>query len=161
MKRIEANDPVAMSHKGTKSFHEGDCKAAFEYWTKAVILGDVEAHHQLSVMYRDGQGVEKDEERELYHTEQAAIGGHPDSRNNLGCIEKEYKRMNRAAKHFIIAAKLGHDRSLGNTKALYKDGLISKDDFAAALRDHHAAIEATKSPQRDAAYVFDKKYNET
>ena len=28
---------------------------------------------------------------------------------------------------------------------------MSKEDFAVALRAHHAAVDATKSPQRDAA----------
>ncbi len=48
-------------------------------------------------------------------------------------------------KHYIIAAKLGYDPSLKSF------GLMSKEDFAAALRDHKAAIEAAKSPQRGAA----------
>ena len=39
-------------------------------------------------------------------------------------------------------------------KVLYKAGVVSKDDFAAALRGHHAAITATKSPQREEAYEF-------
>jgi len=30
-------------------------------------------------------------------------------------------------------------------------GRVSKDDFAAALRAHQAAVDATKSPQREAA----------
>eukprot|EP00985_Skeletonema_marinoi_P010511 scaffold4929_cov102-Skeletonema_marinoi.AAC.8 len=36
-------------------------------------------------------------------------------------------------------------------KKFYADGLVSKDEFAAALRAHHAAVDATKSPQREAA----------
>ena len=34
---------------------------------------------------------------------------------------------------------------------LYKAGRVSKEDFAAVLRSHQAAIDATKSPQREAA----------
>mmetsp|Transcript_23824 Transcript_23824/g.38802 ORF Transcript_23824/g.38802 Transcript_23824/m.38802 type:complete len:190 (+) Transcript_23824:172-741(+) len=44
MKRIEANDPVAMCNMGTKRCKEGDFKTAFQYW-KAVALGGVLAHH--------------------------------------------------------------------------------------------------------------------
>eukprot|EP00984_Skeletonema_dohrnii_P001170 scaffold359_cov83-Skeletonema_dohrnii-CCMP3373.AAC.1 len=54
-------------------------------------------------------------------------------------------------KHWVIAAALGHDGSLDALKDSYEDGLVSKEDFAAALRAHQAAIEATKSPQREAA----------
>ena len=41
---------------------------------------------------------------------------------------------------------------------IYKAGFASKDDFAAALRGHHdqAAIDASKSPQREAADEYAK-----
>ena len=54
-------------------------------------------------------------------------------------------------KHYIIAAKLGYDESLKAVKNLYKAGCVSKEDFAAALRGYQAAIDATKSPQREEA----------
>ncbi len=153
MKRIEANDPVAMCHMGTKRCEEGDYKSAFGYWTKAADLGDVLAHYQLSTLYRDGRGVEKDRNRELHHLTEAAIGGHPSARHNLGCVEWKNGKMGRAAKHFIIASKLGHDGSLGAgaLSFLYKAGFISKEVFASALRGCQAAIDATKSPQREEA----------
>ena len=152
MKRVEANDPVAMRCMGTERYHEGDYKAAYEYWTKAADLGDVKAHYQLSTSYRDGKGVEKDKKREQHHAEQAAIGGHPGARYNLGWTDEELGKMARAAKHYIIAAKLGDDDSLKAVKSLYEEGYyVSKEDFAAALRGHQAAVDATKSPQREEA----------
>ena len=36
-------------------------------------------------------------------------------------------------------------------KEMYQEGLVSKEDFAAALRAHKTAVDAMKSPQRDAA----------
>ena len=154
MKRVEMNDPVAMRHMGTRRYHEGDYNCAFEYLTKAAALGDVEAQFQVSVLFRTGQAVAVDEKRELHHAEQAAIGGHPLARHNLGWLEHENGRYDRAVKHYIIAAKLGLDESIRVLKDGYKNGLISKDDFAAALRGHQAAIDATKSPQREAVAAF-------
>ena len=154
MKRIEANDPVAMSQMGTRRYEVGDNENAFDYWTRAASLSDVEAHYQVSVVYRIGHGVDKDMKRSLHHTEKAAIGGHPDARHSLGCLEAENGRMDRAVKHWIIAAKLGSDLSLENVKNAYRDGYISKEDFAAALRGHHAAIKATESDQREEAAEF-------
>ena len=151
MKRVEANDPVAMCYTGMKRYLEGDYNAAFEYLTRAVALENIEAHDRLSMMYEEGKGVEKDEKRAMHHAEKAAIGGHPDARHNLGCMEWENGQYDRAVKHWIIAAKLGYDDSLEAVKILYKAGHVSKENFAAALRDHHAAIEATKSPQREEA----------
>ena len=152
--RIEANDPVTMRYKGAIRSKKGDHKGAFEYWSKAAALGDAEAHYQLSVLYHEGHGVEKDMKRELYHAEQAAIRGHPRARHNLGWFEEQRGRIDRAAKHFGIAAKLGFDMSLQRLKDLYKIGLVRKDDFAAALRGQQAAIDATKSPQREEAAEF-------
>eukprot|EP00984_Skeletonema_dohrnii_P015736 scaffold6862_cov92-Skeletonema_dohrnii-CCMP3373.AAC.2 len=154
MKRAKANDPVAMRHVGQKHCEEGDYERAIEYWTKAAELGGVEAHLDLACMYVEGKGVEKDEKRGLYHLVEAAIAGHPDARYNLAIKEGRNKRFDRAVKHFIISANLGHDGSIQALKECYKDGLVSKEDFAAALRVHQAAEDATKSPQRDAASEF-------
>ncbi len=58
-------------------------------------------------------------------------------------------------KHFIIAAKLGSNDALEVVKKYFTHGLASKEDFEAALRGHQAAVDATKSEQRDASYAFD------
>ena len=160
IKRIEANDPDAIAHMGSIKYHEGDHKSAFECWTKAAALGDPFAHHELSILYREGQGVEKDEKRALYHAEQAAIGGHPIARHNVGWTEKERGRMDRAVKHYIIAAKLGNDKSLENLTNGYRAGHVSKEDFTAALRGYQAAIAATKSPQREEAAEYQEHATE-
>ena len=157
MKRIEANDPVAMCEMGKGRLHERDYRAAFEFWTRAAALGDVGAHYELSCLYRDGLGVEKDKKKQLHHLEKAAIGGHPEARHNLAIMEGRNSRLDRAAKHWIIAAKLGLDDSLDSLKNAYKAGLMSKDDFAAALRGYQTAINTMKSPQREEATKFFKK----
>ena len=119
---------------------------------EAAELGDVLAHYQLSCSYEFGNDVvEKNEKRRVHHLERAAIGGYPSASHNLGVIEIENGRYERAVKHFTIAANLGHDDSLDALKQCYQKGIISKDDFAAALRAHKAAVDATKSPQREAA----------
>ena len=120
-------------------------------------MGDAEAHHRLSILYKKGQGVEKDEKRALHHAEQAALLGHPEARHNLGYEEMKNGRSDRGVKHYIIAAKLGDDNSLDVLKEIYKAGLVSKDDFTEALRGYQSAIKATKSPQREAAYEFTKR----
>ena len=42
----------------------------------------------------------------------------------------------------------------------YKEGHVSKDDFARALRAHQAAVDAMKSPQREAAAILDQRLND-
>ncbi len=149
-KRIEANDPVAMKEMGLFCLIDRrDQKSAFEYFTNAAGLGDADAHYNLSFMYARGECVEKNEKKELYHLEEAAIGGHPRARHNLAHLENRLGRMDRAVKHMVIAANMGHDKSLESLKNMYRDGLFSKEDFAAALLAHKAAVDATKSSQRE------------
>lgn len=109
MKRVKANDPLALSRIGNKIRREGDLKGAFDYYTKAAKLGDVIAHYNLSILYGKGEGVERDLKKEVYHLEEAAIGGHDIARVNLGCYEGGIGRFDRMVKHFVIAAKLGDD----------------------------------------------------
>ena len=108
-------------------------------------------------MYSDGLGVEKDSRKEIHHLEEAAIGGHPSARYNLGIEEWNNGHTERAVKHFIIAATQGHDGSINELMDEFRGGMVSKDVLSAALRAHQAAVDETKSPQRKAAeeYSYD------
>ena len=102
--------------------------------------------------------------------EEAAIGGHRDARFNLGNHEGIRGNYVKAMKHKLIAAKLGDDNALEQMKKLMETGLlvskedfkelmeqgliVSKEDYEAALRGHKAALDATKSEQRDAAEKY-------
>ena len=156
MKRIKKNCPAAMVEMGKERYHEGDYETALKYLTKAAESGNAEAHYALSVMYREGEGVEKDEKKKIYHLEEAAIAGHPIAIHNLGCDEGNNGNFERARKHWIIAANLGYDDSLKCIRTLYADGHASKEDYADALRACQAAVEATKSAEREKAEVWDK-----
>ena len=157
-KRVEANDPLALRHMGMMCFQKGDHESALKYTMKAAEFGDGGAHYKLFSLYKDGKHVEKDEEKKLFHLEEAAIAGHPYARCHLA--EEEYdeytaqgeiSRMKRSAKHLIIGANLGHEGSIKILTEMYKEGGVSKEDFTVALRAHHAAVNATKSPNREKA----------
>ena len=76
------------------------------YWmcTKAAGLNDAESRYRLL----PGRGIEKEEGKEWYRLEEAAIGGRPYARNGLGITGLWNGRFERATKHYIIAANLGH-----------------------------------------------------
>jgi len=152
MKRVKANDPEALNEMGKKRCSEGDYEGAFEYFTKAAELGNMDAHYKVACLYLQGLGVEKDLKKKMHHLEIAAIGGHPMARYNLGIEEWRNRRMERAMKHWIIAVNLGDDDALNAMKHGFERGLFSKDDYEAALRGHQAAVDATKSQQREEAY---------
>jgi TPR repeat protein len=151
-KRAEANDPMALFSVGKKFYEEGDYDTAFEYFTKAVESGNVEANRFLSFLYRDGNGVEKDKKKQVYHLEEGAIAGNHAARYDLGFVEfGDFKRTDRAVKHWIIAASNGQNEAMKVLKDGYRQGLVTKDDLLQVLRAYQAAIDATKSPQREEA----------
>ena len=154
MKRIKANDPAALRQRGNECSNEKDYDAAFTYLTKAAKLGDVDAHYRLGYMYGEGQGVDEDEGKAVYHYEKAAIAGHPRARHNLAVIDEKNGKIGRAVKHLIIAANLGFDVSMKQLWKHYSHGHITKEDLDTTLRAHQAAINAMKSEQRDAAEKY-------
>ncbi len=150
LKRIEVNDPVAMTFHGIKQYGKGDFISALEYWTKAAELGEAEAHLQLTLLYTVGLVVEQDMDKVMYHLEEAAIGGHPKARFNLGVYEWDNGNTERALKHWIIATSQGYDKAIDPLMKAFKEGFVSKDDLTAALRAYQTAVDATKSPMREA-----------
>ena len=151
MERIEANDPAVLCHMGSEGYYKGDYDKALKYFTIAADFGDAEAQFKLGKMYMVGEGVEIDEEKAVYHYEKTAIGGHAGARYALAFVEAKNGNTERAVKHWIIAANLGCEYSMKRLLPMYKDGCITKEDYGATLRTHQAAIDATKSAQRDEA----------
>ena len=78
-------------------------------------------------------------------------------RHNLACHEGRNGSIERTVKHFIIAANLGFDESMKALWTQFKLGNITKDDLEAAIRAHEAAVDATKSPQREAGEAAFKR----
>ena len=156
MKRIKANCPVAIRDEGLVRFHDGKYEEAFDHYSKAAELGDIEAHYHLARLYMRGEGVEKDQRKHRKHAETAAIGGHPGARFFLYEWEMDDGNSDRAIKHLVIAAKQGLELAIDFLKKRYTngDGAVSKEVFAEALRGYQAALDLMKSPQRDAAERF-------
>ena len=154
MKRMKAEDPAALCYEGEKCHKEGDYDGAFEYFTKSAELGDMDAHYRLGLTYMLEQGVEKDEEKAVYHWEMAAIGGHPAARHNLAIYEKRNGNVERSVKHLVIAANHGSEPSMKVLWKHYSAGNITKEDLEVTLRTHKAALDEMKSEQRDFADAF-------
>ena len=154
MKRVKKNDPLAICQMGRRRRNEWDYETAFEYFAKAAELGDAAAHFELACLCHNGCCVEKDEKKQVYHLEEAAIRGHPTARHNLGVREWRNGRFERAKRHFIIAANLGCNDSLKGLRMLYAEGHATKDNYLSALRAYQAALDATKSPERKVAEAY-------
>ena len=60
------------------------------------------------------------------------MSGHVSARHNLGCEEFNAGNYDLALQHWMIAAKLGHEKSLNNVKDMFMNGLATKADYAEA-----------------------------
>ena len=150
MKRVAANDAVAIQEEGKTHYQQENFKDAFDCWTKAAELGNVDALYLLSLLFRDGRGVEKNEKMETFVLEKAAIAGHVGARFALAHHENSRRgRLERAVKHLIIASSLGCENSMKALKRFYADGKVDKGAFSVALRAHQDALNAMKSPHRE------------
>jgi TPR repeat protein len=155
-KRVELGDAEAIFSLGC-NYRDGDdgfpqdYAKAFELFVRAGELGCAEAYCNVGYAYDFGHGVEIDEKKATYYYKLAAIGGEVISRYNLGNNEEDEGNMNRALKHYMIAAKSGEPDSLKQIQELYTNGHATKDDYAKALRAYQAYLAEIKSAQRDAA----------
>ena len=148
MKRIKAGDPVATFQFAADCKKAGDYSKAFEYYTKATELGDIEAHLRLAGMYHNEEGVTFSVEKEIYHLEAAALGGHPIARHTLGSHEMVKGNFERGMKHYIIASKLGNKMSMESAMDGFQRGFVTKEELSATLRTHQAAYDAMNTPER-------------
>ena len=155
--RIEKfNDPGAMNALasyytlGIFRFPVNHSKAA-ELYRRGSELGCPSANYNLGLSYNFGNGIDQDSKKAVHHWQVAAMMGHEMARHNLGIFEANYGTMDRAMRHFIIAAKRGHDDSLEEVKTGFREGLVAKHDMEKTLRDYQSSHDETKSGLRDRA----------
>ena len=108
MKRAAANDVNAICllashyHHGRAGFQQNQTKA-IELFTKSAELGFSKAHFFLGCILEAGGDLKKVK----FHLEAAAMAGHEMARLNIGNLEAKSGNMDRAVKHWNIAASTG------------------------------------------------------
>ena len=153
-KRMELGDADAFFTMGTMSMYgedgvSQDTKKALELYLRAVELGSIEAHNKIGILYSDGKYLPKDSKKMLYHYQQGAMKGCEYARYHIGVEEYKMGKMDRAMKHWVIGATIGHKGSLDNVKAGFTKRVITKAQYENALRGYHAYIDEAKSEKRD------------
>ena len=156
-KRMEVNDAKAICIVGDAYKQGGrgvplNKKKSFELYLQAAKLGSYEAHFQIANAYRHGEDyVKKDMKRAAHHYKLAAMGGDEIARYNFAIIE-ECECMNRAMRHFLILARIGCDDSLKMVGKGYKEGYVTKDEYANTLRAHKDSKDEIESEERTKAH---------
>jgi len=163
VKRMDAGDALAM-YNIANCYSEGihgfphDHKKALELFHRAGELGDAKAYNSIGYAYDHGKGVEVDKKKARHYFELAAIMGDADARYNLGCMEKKAENMDRATKHFMIAAECGEPDSVKIIQKLFLNGHATKEEYSKALRSYQIYLGKIKSVQRDEAAVYFDTY---
>ena len=93
-----------------------------------------------------------------HYDELAAMEGFVTARHNLEIDEENAGNYNRALKHYMIAVRGGHTRSVKAIQQLYMDGHVAKDNYADALQARQAYLDEIKSDQRDKTAAFRDNY---
>ena len=153
-KRVDARDPEAIYYLGDLHFRgiyglKKDLSRALELWTEAADLGSTAALFKMGGCHMEGEGLAKDEAKAVEYWKVAAMQGEVQSRHNLGFYELEKGDFDRGVRHFLISAKMGYKGSLGIIKDMFANGHATKAQYAEALKGYQAAMEETKSPDRE------------
>lgn len=129
-----------------------DVDKAIELCLRAGELGSADSYHHLGNVYSNRYVTGYwDVTKAKYYYSLAAIGGCPQARHSLGEIEKGSGNKQRAYKHFLIAARSGWEESLKELKLGYQEGLVTKDEYANALRECQTRRDEIKSDARERA----------
>ena len=161
--RMQLDDAEAIHNLGS-CYSDGsrelpqDYAKALELWHQAAELGHTESYYCIGSAYYFDRGVERDEKKAIHYWELAAMGGLVEARHNLGALDFNAGNMNRALKHFMIAAGSGYNDSLDTIQAMFNNGQATKDDYAKALRVYKENLVEIESKQRDEAAAFDDDY---
>ena len=116
------------------------------------------SHLAKTYAYGYGQAVKVDMKKATHYFEQAAMKGDVVARYNLGINEENVGNTNRAVKHYLIAVRDGHSKSLTNIKRLYMSGQATKEEYTKALRLYQTYLDEIKSYKRDQAAASNDKY---
>ena len=152
MRRIEVNDAGATFALGNCYQHGqlgllSDQERAMVLWKQAAKLGSSQAH------YRSGKfelRVRGDFKKAKFHYEAAAMAGHEDARFNLGLMEYKSGNVERAVKHWKIAASAGSYHAMHNLLADFEQGVVSRDTIDSTLTAYNNACAEMRSEARDA-----------
>jgi len=153
--RVGKKDPEAIAQLGYKHYHGGgnlglriDIRKAIELWKEAAELGSVKALYNLALSH---EVIQADQAKAIQLYEKAAMEGSTLARHNLGMVAGENGNFVNSYKHLLISANMGLKESVDAIKGLFMRGLATKMQYAEAMRGYQAAVEETKSVDRDDA----------
>ena len=110
---------------GFSCYKKKDYACALKHWEPLANQGDSDAQFNIGVMYANGQGVAKDDEKAVYWYRKAAEQGYVNAQYNLGVMYYNgYGIAKNTSKAFYwesIAAAQGHENGKTNFSISWKN----------------------------------------
>ena len=86
-----------------------------------------------------------------FHLEAAAMAGNEGARCNLGVLEYNSGFVERAMKHWIIAASAGEFDAMNHLRIGFEKGHVSRESINSTLAAYNSSCAEMRSEARDAS----------
>jgi TPR repeat protein len=160
LKRVEVNDPgaifvLAYSYDYGLNGVQQDHSKAMELYARAADLGCSKGHNRLAGIYYEWGNLKKSK----FHSEAAAMAGCEYARSTVGYMEHVAGNVERAIKHWSIAASAGDYDSMNQLRRYFKEGLVSRESIDSILAAYNNSCAEMRSEARDAYIRFAMDHN--
>lgn len=156
VKLAKAGNHNAIYRIGSYNFHgekflQQDKEEGIKWWRRAAEAGSPWASHNLGVCYMDGEVVGKDVGRALEYFQKSAELGAPQAFVGIGTVLMEKDAVKEAYLNHRKAVICGYSdkRVFDLLRKGYKDGFLTKEEYAYTLREHQKASDEMKSESRE------------
>ncbi|MBV7435577.1 sel1 repeat family protein [Cardiobacteriaceae bacterium TAE3-ERU3] len=131
----QQNNPEALLVQAQEAYESGDKAAAIEAWKMAAEAGNAAAQHNLSVVYRTGDGAAQDEQMALDFLVKSAEQGYVPAVYDMGSFYLQQGDATQAAPLFQAAAEQGYAPAQFNLGVMLVrgDGVEQNKDVGIAL----------------------------
>lgn len=161
-RRVEEHQDIWAMYDMGNFYRDGEYgltrsrRMALKMYERAYDLGSPQAAYCIAYLYdpRVVGSALSDERKYREYIEEAARRGDVLATYELGRLAHESGNGAEAARHFMVAACAGDDKSLKAVGEFFKCGFVSREEYARTLRAYQDAIGEVKSDEREFAKQF-------
>ena len=156
MKRANAGQPDSMYRVADYYFRgmmgvQQDKTKGWKWFHLALEAGSGQAAWEIGTCYFYGDGVDHDVEKALEYYQMAVELGFEGAYPNIGFVLMERGEIEKGMLNFRKAVMCGisYDGFFDELRRGFKNGFITKEEYAFTLRTHQTAVDETKSEERE------------
>lgn len=133
---------------GIIAYQNGDYATAFAEWSKLADAGNIQAYHNLAMLYANGQGVEENDDLAREWCEKAANAGLATAQHHLGYILLAAGETDVALNWWEQAAEQGLADAQHDLAQQYLLGELIEKDLDTAADWYEAAANQDHTPSQ-------------